>query len=131
MQQFIQTKKEQIVEKRYALGKNLKLVFWNGPRTQKRLMETKLLLTGFMIYMFSKFYCLNSTVYTMRRNLLKNNVLHIWSGKNLLKYGSQVIIPFWYKCSIFLSLFLCLKNNDVAKNVNLNINLWCLVPGTV
>ena len=42
---------------------------------------------------------------------------------SLLKYGSQDIIPFWCKCSIFLSLFLCLKNEGVAKNVNLNINL--------
>ena len=48
-----------------------------------------------------------------------------------LKYSSDKIIPFSCKCSILLSLILCLKNKGVVKNVKHSINLWCLVPGTI
>ena len=41
----------------------------------------------------------------------------------MLKYGSQEKVPSWCRCSIFLSLFLRLKNTIVAKNVNILINL--------
>ena len=47
MQQFIQTKREQIVEKRYALGKNVKVVFCNGPRTQKNVDGDKVVTNWF------------------------------------------------------------------------------------
>ena len=43
-----------------------------------------------------------------------------------LKYGSQVIIPFWCRCSIFLSLFFMSKKQWHPKIVNNKINLWCL-----
>ena len=49
----------------------------------------------------------------------------------LTKYSSDEINPFTCKCSILLSLILCLKNKGVVKNVKHSINLWCLVPGTI
>ena len=48
-----------------------------------------------------------------------------------LKYGSQLIVSFLYKCSPLLSLLLCLKNNRWSKNIQFTKNLWCFVPGTV
>ena len=58
-----------------------------------------------------------------KENTLLDTYLCREMSQLVLKYGSQVIIPFWCKYSIFLTLFLCIKNNDVAKNVNLKINL--------
>ena len=48
-----------------------------------------------------------------------------------LKYRSQLIVSFLYKCSPLLSLILCPKNGRLSKNIKVNESLWCFVPGIV
>ena len=70
-------------------------------------------------------------------NRVKGHFHIIWNRvlqspqKLVLKYGSELIVSFLYKCSTLLSLLLCPKNERWSKNIKLTKNLWCFVPGTV